>query len=78
MAFGALLKKNRVLIPIDNLYNASNFSIKKALINLVITNKVLQTLDQPNNTKFALYNKWIKMLDIVERIRTFSLWSHIS
>jgi len=32
-------------IPIDSLYDASNFSIKKALVDFAITNEVLQKLD---------------------------------
>jgi len=47
MELGLLVKEltQESRIPINSLYDASDFSIKKALVDSAITNKVLQKLD---------------------------------
>ena len=52
-------------IPINSLYNASDFSIEKALIDISITNEVLQEIDQPDKTKFPPRDEWIEIGDVV-------------
>jgi hypothetical protein len=52
-------------IPINSLYDASNFSIEKALVDFAITNKVLQQLDQPDKTKFTPCDEGMDIGDIV-------------
>ena len=52
-------------MPINSLYNASNLSIEKALINLAVTNKVLQELNQCNKAIFTLHDKGIDVRDVV-------------
>lgn len=52
-------------IPIDSLYDASDFSIQKALIEFAITNEVLQKLDQPDKTEFAPCDEGIDVGDVV-------------
>jgi len=47
MESGLLVKEltRESRIPIDSLYDASDFSIKKALVDFAIMNEVLQKLD---------------------------------
>ena len=52
-------------MPIDSLYDASNLSIEKTLINFPVTNEVLQKLNQCNKTIFALRDKGIDIRNVV-------------
>jgi len=53
-------------IPIDSLYDASNFPLEKALVDFVITNKVLQKLDQPDKTELTPCDHGMDVGDVMQ------------
>ena len=52
-------------MPINSLYDASNLSIEKSLVNFSIPNEMLQKLDQPDKTEFSLCDEGIDVGDVV-------------
>jgi len=53
-------------IPIDSLYDVSDFPLEKALIDFAITNKVLQKLDQPDKTELTPCDHGMDVGDVVQ------------
>ena len=52
------------MIPIDSLYDTSNFSLKEALVDFAIINEVLQKLDQPNKTELTPRDEGMNVGDV--------------
>jgi len=52
-------------MPINGLYEASNLSIQKALVNFAITNEVLQKLNQRDKPIFTPCDKGINIRNAV-------------
>jgi len=59
------VEKEKELIPINGLYDASNLSIEKSLVDFAIVNEVLQKLNQRDKPIFTPCDEGVDISDVV-------------